>query len=196
MKFGAAYGEKNALIKKLAVGDIVAVCERGLTHFLNRIAQRTRRWHHVMLYIGSGKVLEAIPMRGCVISNLNLTRKRYHSFKVLRNNLLHVCKKKRIVANAIKLFLGKKFSHLQVIKIFLFRMFIFKNKRNVLPKGQTMAYQCNTDQVVCSNLIAISYYLEGQLISPLYKPEFVVPKDYDHVKEFDVVLEQTYQKGL
>lgn len=187
--------ETGHMIKNLVEGDIIIVTGRGFPYVLGRIFQRTKRWHHVMLYIGKGKVLEAVPRAGCIISMLNVSKKLHRAVKVLRNSRLPVKVRKRIVRRAIKLFYHKRFSLMQFIKIFFVRdlglKVLFRNLFSPKP-GQVY----DTKAVICSNFIAMAYYFENCLVSKEFRPEYIVPKDFEKAERFDVVLEQTYQKGL
>ena len=179
-------------IKKLEIGDIVVICERGLKHTIDRIVQRTKKWHHVMLYIGKGMVLEVTPRKGCHIAHLMPTLRRCIEFKVLRAKKLSAGKKKLMVTTAIKLFNSKKFSTVQIIKILMFREFPFLNKLY----GSKLSYvnrQCDTKRVICSNMISLAYCLFGVRISTIYKPEHIIPRDFEDVQDFDTVLERKQQ---
>lgn len=182
--------EARRLIKKLHTADIVLVSEKGLLHSINRALQRSK-WHHVMLYVSSGRTLEATPRNGTHLCDLlhDLTEKPYIAIKVLRNKKLKDSQRKRIVKTALRLFEGKKFSLLQYLKIILGRTLHWRregSKSLVCKPG----HQCNTDSVACSNMVAMAYYEAGFLLSERYMPEYVVPGDYEKAKEFSVVFER------
>lgn len=182
--------DAQKLIRKLKDADVVLVSEKGLLHSINRVLQRSK-WHHVMLYIGQGRTIEATPRNGAHICDLlhDLTEKPYIAWKILRNKKLTAMQRQEIVNTALKLFEGKKFSWVQYAKIVLGRTMHWRkegNKSLVCKPG----HKCNTGSVACSNMVAMAYYEAGFPISEQYMPEYVVPKDYETAKGFDVVLER------
>lgn len=180
--------ETRKISKLMQTADIAVLCERGLKHTLDKWVQRTKRWHHVLLYLGKGKALEVTPRKGCHISDLNLSRERCLQFKIIRNDKISSAAKKRLTQNAIRLFLGKKFASRQIWSIVLFRYLGFGKKEALL----NMAHKIESRKVVCSNMPAMSYYTVGVLLNETYKPEYLVPKDYENVPGFRVILERNY----
>ncbi|MEK6837250.1 MAG: hypothetical protein AABX69_01245 [Nanoarchaeota archaeon] len=177
------------IIKRLCEADIVLVSERGLLHSVNRALQRSK-WHHVMLYIGNGRTIEATPKKGAHICDLmyDLTEKDYFAYKILRNKKLTKAQRRGVVKMALKLFLGKRFSWLQYAKIVIGRTLHWKkddNKSIVCKPG----HKCSTGSVACSNMVAMAYYEAGFPISDRYMPEYVVPKDYETSKALSAVSE-------
>ena len=184
------------LIRSLKEGDIVVICERGLKHTIDRILQRTKKWHHVMLYTSKGMVLDVTPRKGCFIAPLKPTLERCIEFKVLRTKKLSAEQKKAMVTRAIALFNGKKFSELQIFSILLFRELAFwkMHSKSRLQQAVLKApHECDTRRVICSNMVSLAYYLSGVRISMIYKPEYIVPKDFENVQDFDTVLEWKQQ---
>ncbi len=174
----------KGLSKDLRKGDMIFVNEKGLPNFLGRLIQGYK-WHHVMLYLGSGKVLQAIPVKGCVISTLKLDG-RYKGVKVLRYRGISPAQREKIVKNAVSTFLNKKFSWLQILKVFLLRelgLGTLLRKRFMTGKN----YKCNPDSVMCSNLVTMSYFMAGLLIFEAYQPEYVIPKDYENASRLETV---------
>ena len=180
--------ETRKISKLMQVADIAVLCERGLKHTLDRWVQRTKRWHHVLLYLGNGKALEVTPRKGCYISELNLSRKRCLQFKILRNYKIPATARKRVADTAIKLFIGKKFSGSQIQRILLFRKLGLRRKEATL----TGAHKLKINWVICSNVPAMSYYTIGVLLNGTYRPEYLMPKDYENVPGFRTVTERNY----
>ena len=181
--------DAHNLIKGLHEADVILVSEKGLLHDINRMLQRSK-WHHVMLYIGNGRTIEATPKKGAHICDLmyDLTEKDYFAYKILRNKKLTNAQRKKIVNTALKLFLGKRFSWLQYAKIVIGRTMHWRNKDNkslVCKPG----HRCSMESVACSNMVAMAYYEAGFPISDRYMPEYVVPKDYETSKALSVVSE-------
>ncbi|MBI2175960.1 hypothetical protein HYU40_01245 [Candidatus Woesearchaeota archaeon] len=180
--------DANSLIKKLREADIILVSEKGLLHGINRMLQRSK-WHHVMMYMGQGRTIEVTPRKGCHICDLmyDLTEKEYFAYKVLRNKRLTKAQRKRIVNEALKLFLGKKFSWLQYAKIVIGRTLELwreeGNKSLVCKPG----HKCSAGTVACSNMVAMAYYEAGFPVSEKYMPEYVVPKDYETSKKLTLI---------
>ena len=179
--------DAHNLIKGLCEADVILVSEKGLLHSINRMLQRSR-WHHVMLYIGQGRTIEATPKKGSHICDLmyDLTEKEYFAYKILRNKRLTKTQRKKIVNEALKLFLGKKFSWSQYARIVIGRTLHWKkgdNKSLVCKPG----HRCNTGSVACSNMVAMAYYEAGFPISNRHMPEYFVPKDYETSTTLSVV---------
>lgn len=180
--------ETNNIARMMQIADIAVLCERGLKHTIDRLVQRTKRWHHVLLYLGKGKALEVTPRKGCHISELNFSLKRCIQFKILRNDKISAVAKKKLTENAIRLFLGKKFSTRQIWRILLFRYLRLRKKEAMLNK----AHRIESQKILCSNMPAMGYYTVGVLLNDTYKPEYLVPKDYEKVPGFRTVLEKNY----
>lgn len=186
---------RKALASKLEVGDVLVLCERGIINSIHRLIQRTKKWHHVLLYVGNGKTLEVTPMKGCHISEFNVTSRRCKKFAVLRSKKLTQSQKKGLVKKAIRVFNGKKFSQLQPLKMLIFRH-LFNFKISLNPSLLTRSYQCNAHNITCSTAVSIVYYFHRQLVSAVYKPEYVMPRDYDSPKDFYTVMEVDYDDGV
>lgn len=186
--------EERELSKKLRECDIILLFERGIIHSVSRIFQRTKKWHHAMLYLGRGLTFEAIPTTGCIITRLNLTRKRCKGFMILRKRDLSKKERDSIVSNAIQLANNKaKFSFAHALKTVFLRMAFLKNERfqtNLLR----LSYEDYLGKLTCSNVMALLYYSEGHLISSGHPSAYLLPKDYETMKGFDVVLEKIYDK--
>ncbi|MBI2580543.1 hypothetical protein HYV85_01915 [Candidatus Woesearchaeota archaeon] len=183
--------------KKLAAGDVILICEKGLKHAMDRFFQRTKKWHHVMLYIGKGKVLEVTPLKGCRISMLSLSRKRYKAVKVLRAAKLRFQAKKQLVQEAVKTFLGKRASVKAFLKLMLVRALPLVSELvswlSLSKLSQRYKrYKCNTKDIVCSTLVSIAYYLHGKSVKMKIKPEYVLPKDFEAAEGFEVVFESAW----
>ncbi len=187
-------GESNSLVKKLVEGDILVVSEKGIKHAINRFFGRSR-WHHVMLYVGKGKVLEVTPRKGCHIAKLDLTKESYKAYKAMRCRKLAVATRKKIAATAIRLFAGKKFDWLQLFKAFFRRLLGRKgNKSRVDRHG----YENDIKGLICSNLVAITYHTAGHAISSKWAPEYTMPRDYDRLEMtggFEVVFQRKLESG-
>ncbi len=177
----------KGLFKRLKKGDIIFVHEKGIHNFLGKIVQ-LNRWHHVMLYIGDGKVLEAVPVKGCIITPLKLDN-RYHGVKIMRFNGILGVQRKQLINSAITTFLHKKFSGLQAFRTFFMRKFGLVSLLLLPTRFKRGSYVCNPDLVTCSNLIAMSYYKIGVRISDTVLPEYVMPKDYEHALGLETVAE-------
>ncbi len=181
--------DAHNLIKKLQEADIILVSEKGLLHDINRMLQRSK-WHHVMLYIGNGRTIEATPKKGAHICDLmyDLTEKEYFAYKVLRNKKLTKVQRKKVVDMALKFFLGKKFSWGQYARIVLGRTLHWRKEGNrslVCKPG----HRCSMESVACSNMVAMAYYEAGLPVTERYMPEYVVPKDYETSKALSKVAE-------
>ena len=174
------------LAGKLLPADVLLVSEKGLKHFINRTLGRSR-WHHIMLYIGKGRVLEVTPKKGCHISKLDLTRDCYLGYKALRHRGLSGKARKEMAAKAVRLFLGKKFGWRQLVKVFIRRLLGLKGNGG---KACRPGYRCDTNRITCSNLVAMNYHMAGCTISDRWAPEYVMPRDYDKMKEFEIVFEK------
>lgn len=176
----------NSLIKRLRQADVLLVSEKGLKHSLNRALGRSR-WHHIMLYIGQDRVLEATPRKGCHIAKLDLTKECFLGYKALRHAKINDLSRRKIVATAVKIFLGRKFDWQQLIKVYLRRQlsFIGNNGKACRP-----GYKCNVQSVICSNLVAMAYHIMGHSISDKWAPEYVIPRDYDKLRDFEIVFER------
>ncbi|MBI3037213.1 hypothetical protein HYY73_05710 [Candidatus Woesearchaeota archaeon] len=186
--------EEKGLSEKLRECDIILLSERGLTHFVSRIFQRTKKWHHVMLYLGRGLTFEAMPKIGCVITRLNLTRKQYKGFMILRKRDLSKKERDNIVSNAIRLANDKaKFSFAHALKTVFLRMTFLKNER-FQTNMPHLSHKDRLGKLTCSNVIALLYYLGGHLISGRHPSAYLLPKDYETMKDFHVVLEKIYDK--
>ncbi len=186
-------GDLNSLIKKLREADVILISEKGVKHAVNRALGRSR-WHHVMLYIGKGKVLEVTPKKGCHISEIDLTRGCYKGYKAIRHTRISALERRRIITNAAKIFYGKKFSLRQLIKVFFRKAFDWgSNTNRKLESGY--GYRCKTESMICSNAVAMAYCLSGRLISDKYLPEYVMPRDYDKAKGFEIVFDINREKG-
>ncbi len=180
--------EKQELSKNLVEGDIILVSEKGLKHAFNRALGRSR-WHHVMLYLGKGRVLEVTPKKGCHISILDLTKSCYIRFKAIRNTSLTLKQRKKLAEDAVKLFHGRNFSWRQLTKVFFRRVVDIKsNIRKSVMLGQPS--QHHSKKIICSNTIAMLYYKAGCLISERHNPEYIMPRDYDRAKGFEVIFEK------
>ncbi|MBI2550711.1 hypothetical protein HYV83_06070 [Candidatus Woesearchaeota archaeon] len=181
--------DAHSLIKRLREADIILVSEKGLLHDINRMLQRSK-WHHVMLYIGNGRTIEATPKKGAHICDLmyDLTEKEYFAYKVLRNKKLTKAQRKKVVNMALKFFLGKKFSWGQYARIVFGRTFHWRkegNKSLVCKPG----HRCSMESVACSNMVAMAYYEAGLPVTERYMPEYVVPKDYEESKALSKLTE-------
>lgn len=186
--------EERKLSKKLRKCDIILLFERGLIHSVSRFFQRTKKWHHAKLYLGRGLTFEAMPKFGCVITQLNLTRKRYKGFMILRKKALSKKEMDNIVSNAIQLANNKtKFSFAHALKTVFLRMTLLKNKRFQTNMPHISHEDC-LGKLTCSNVIVLLYYLEGHLMSSRHPLAYLLPKDYEATKDFDVVLEKIYDK--
>lgn len=181
--------EARILIKHLRRGDVVLVSEKGLKHLISKLLQRSR-WNHVMLYIGKGRTIESTPRKGAHICNLmhDLTRKPYAAYKVLRNMKLSQTERRKVVETALRLFNGKKYSWGQYFKIIIGRTLQLRggNKSAVC----TPNHKCNALAVACSNMVAMAYYDADFPVSDRYKPEYVVPKDYEGSPALRTVFER------
>ncbi|MBI2581478.1 hypothetical protein HYV85_06790 [Candidatus Woesearchaeota archaeon] len=181
--------DAHNIIKRLREADVILVSEKGLLHDINRMLQRSK-WHHVMLYIGNGRTIEATPKKGAHICDLmyDLTEKEYFAYKVLRNKRLTKAQRKKVVGMALKFFLGKKFSWGQYARIVLGRTLHWRKEGNrslVCKPG----HRCSMESVACSNMVAMAYYEAGLPVTERYMPEYVVPKDYETSKALAVVSE-------
>ncbi len=181
--------DAHNLIKRLQEADIILVSEKGLLHDINRMLQRSK-WHHVMLYIGNGRTIEATPKKGAHICDLmyDLTEKEYFAYKVLRNKKLTKVQRKKVVGMALKFFLGKRFSWGQYARIVLGRTLHWRkegNKSLVRKPG----HRFSMESVACSNMVAMAYYEAGLPVTERYMPEYVVPKDYETSKTLSKVAE-------
>ena len=179
----------DSLIEKLEEGDIILVSEKGLKHSLNRAFGRSR-WHHIMLYIGQGKVLEVTPRKGCHISKLDLTKECYLGFKALRHAKINDLSRRKIAATAVRIFLGRKFDWRQLIKVFFRRQLVFIGNNG---RARKPGYKCNFGSVICSNLVTMAYHIRGHSISDKWAPEYVMPRDYGKLeksREFSIVFER------
>ncbi len=188
--------DARSIIKRLQEADIILVSEKGLLHDINRILQRSR-WHHVMLYIGNGRTIEATPKKGAHICDLmyDLTEKEYFAYKVLRNKRLTSAQRKKVVNMALKFFLGKKFSWGQYARIVFGRTLHWRNRDNkslVCKPG----HRCSMESVACSNMVAMAYYEASLPVTESYKPEYVVPKDYEMSKALSVVSEGRIKEAV
>ena len=179
--------DANHIIKRLQEGDVFLVSEKGIKHTIIKALQRSR-WNHVLLYIGKGRTIEVTPRNGAHICDLmhDLTEKPYIAWKVLRNKKLTQAQRRKIIATALRLFNGKKFSAMQYARIILGRTLHWKNANNshVCKPG----HKCNTGSLVCSNMVAMAYYEAGFPIGETHMPEYVVPKDYEMAKTLKVVF--------
>ena len=181
--------DARTIIKHLREGDVVLVSEKGLKHLINKVLQRSR-WNHVMLYIGKGRTIESTPRKGAHICNLlhDLTEKPYGAYKVLRNMKLSQKQRRKVAGTALRLFNGKKYSWGQYLKIIVGRTLQLRggNKSVVCAPN----HKCNAGAVACSNMVAMAYYEAGFQISDKYKPEYVIPKDYEKSKALRTVFER------
>ncbi|MBI2141705.1 hypothetical protein HYU16_04765 [Candidatus Woesearchaeota archaeon] len=187
-------GDLGSLVKKLVEGDILVVSERGLKHAVNRFFGRSK-WHHVMLYIGKGKVLEVTPRKGCHISKLDLARGSYKAYKAVRCRKLAAETRRKIAAAAVKLFLGKKFDWKQLVKVFSRRLLDWKGNKSRVEKH---GYGNDIKGLICSNLVAITYHMTGHAIGSKWAPEYIMPRDYDMLGTaggFEVVFERRLESG-
>ena len=180
--------ETSEIAQIMQTADIAVLCERGLKHTLDRWVQRTERWHHVLLYLGNGKALEVTPRKGCHVSDLNLSRERCIQFKIIRTDKISAAAKKMLTENAIRLFLGRKFSTQQVWRIVLFRYLRLREKEAIIYR----THKIESKEVLCSNMPAMGYYTIGVLLNETYNPEYLTPKDYENVPGFRTVLEKNY----
>lgn len=184
----------DGIIKKLLPADILLASEKGLKHSINRALGRSR-WHHVMLYLGKGRVIEVTPRKGCHISKLDLTKNCYLEYRALRHKKISDAEKKKIAAAAVNLFLGRKFNWWQLAKVFLRRLLELKGNRN---NTSTPDYRNGVNCLICSNLVAITYHLAGRAISSKWAPEYIMPRDYDGLEAadgFEVVFERKVKSG-
>lgn len=181
--------ERKSLINKLLPADILLVSEKGLKHSINR-ALGGSRWHHIMLYLGKGKAMEVTPTKGCHISELDLTRDCYIEYKALRHKKISGTKKKKIVATAVKLFLGRKFSWLQLAKVFFRRLLGLKGNGCAASAASKPDYNNGFNRLICSNLAAITYHVADISISKKWAPDYVMPRDYAKLEGFETVLEK------
>ena len=180
-------GDLNSLVKKLREADILLVSEKGVKHAVNRALGRSR-WHHVMLYLGKGEVLEVTPKKGCHISKIDLSKGCYKGYKAIRCKRISATEGKEIAATSVKIFCGQKFSVPQLIKVFFRKAFDWRSNGNrKLACGP--AYRCKTESMICSNSVAMAYYVSGHLISDKYVPEYIVPRDYDKAKGFEIIFD-------
>ncbi|MBI2144562.1 hypothetical protein HYU17_05455 [Candidatus Woesearchaeota archaeon] len=184
-------GKAQRLIKKLHEADVILVSEKGLLHSINRALQGSK-WHHVMLYMGQGRTIEATPKKGCHICDLmyDLTEKDYFAYKILRNKRLTNPQRKKVISTALRLFLGKPFSWIQYLRIVFGRVLHWNgegNKSLVCMPG----HKCNAHSVACSNMVAMAFYEAGFPVSDRHMPEYVVPKDYEGSRLLSKVSEGT-----
>lgn len=183
--------DRMKLAGKLLPADVLLVSEKGLKHLINRTLGRSR-WHHIMLYIGKGRVLEATPKKGCHVSKLDLTKDCYIAYKAIRHRKLSDKARKEVAAKAVRLFLGKKFAWRQLAKVFIRRLLALKGNGD---KACRPGYRCDTDRIICSNVVAMNYHMAGCVIGGRWAPEYVLPRDYDRMKEFDIIFEKRAKKG-
>ncbi len=179
---------KLKLARLLKKGDIILVSEKGIFNSICRVVQRTK-WHHIMLYAGRGRVLEVTPREGCRLTFLNHCISKYKALQVLRHKKISSMQARRMIGTAIKLFKSRPFSRLQVLKIALLReLNLFKHALNLIVKRNRLRVRhLNMKDVICSNMVAMSYHLFGYRINESYSPDYVVPRDYANSRELQVV---------
>ena len=136
--------ESPRLLSLLEPGDVILVRERGLKHEIDRIFQRSW-WNHVLLYIGNEKVLDASPLKGCHTFKIELGREKYEACKALRPKLPKG-ERTNIAETALKEFIGKRFSWLQVAKILFFRNFRLKKWQKPFEYEE---YKSDVRKVIC-----------------------------------------------
>ena len=176
------------LMRLLKKGDIILVSEKGLINSVSKLVQRSR-WHHVMLYVGKGKVLEVTPNRGCDLTILDANTVKCRALQILRHKKVSVVQARHLIKTAIRVFKSKSFSRLQVLKIaFLRELNLLRHLLNLIVKRNRMKVSSlNVKEVICSNMVAMSYYLIGYRINESHPPDYVVPRDYANSRELQVV---------
>ncbi len=186
--------EAHKLIKKLKEADIILVNERGVQHTFNRLLQRSK-WHHVMLYVGQGRTLEVTPRNGAHLCDFlhDLTEKLYREIKILRMTKLTERQRKIIVKDAVKTFVHKKFSWIQYGKIILGRTLELWGKEGNKSMVCKPGHKCNMSSIACSNMVAIAYFENGFQISEKYRPEYVVPRDYEEAEGFKIIVGRKFR---
>ncbi|MBI2143058.1 hypothetical protein HYU20_01825 [Candidatus Woesearchaeota archaeon] len=183
-------GNFNRLIKKLKEADILLVSEKGFKHAINRAFGRSR-WHHVMLYVGKGKVIEATPKKGCHISKLDLNKECYKAYKALRHRKITGKERKEMAAYAVRMFLGRRFNWKHLPRVFLRRsVWLLGNNGQACKPG----YKCDNNALICSNIVAVAYHISGRRISRKWAPEYVMPRDYDKAEGFKTIFDVNAEK--
>ncbi len=162
-------------IVKLEKGDVILVSEKGLLHLPNKLLG-WNRFHHTMLYVGDGKVLESTPKKGSHLQKFDIGNGSYESVKVVRRKGLSSKERGRVADIAVRLFNGKKFDWLFIVKVPL-RAFI-GGKHNAGCK-----------RLACSGIIAAAFAASGHPVTK-YGLDYVAPGDYEKSEEFYVVLEK------
>lgn len=174
----------NGSAIRLEEGDVICINERGLRNSLMRTVQGYK-WHHMMLYLGNGKVLEAIPLKGCIILKLNID-KRYNGVKILRAARVPIKKRKLVALKAVEYFCGRKFSFIQLMKAFLTRKLRFQLFLGQKPNNwkETLL---SPDKAMCSNIISMSYATIGLFVRRDHLPELIIPEDFENSSSFKVI---------
>ena len=92
---------------------------------------------------------------------------------------------------AVKIFLGKKFSWRQLLKVFFRRLLSIVGNNG---KAHKPGYRCDVNRIICANLVAMNYHMAGGSISDRWAPEYVMPRDFDKSKEFAIVFEKIIKR--
>lgn len=118
------------------------------------------RWNHAFIYIGNGKIIEAIPSKGLIVSDAS----KYDRIAWSQHTILTDAQREIIVEKA-KSLLGKPYGFLDILVLSL-RILGLK-----ILKGKFVEKLAIRQGIICSELEAICYSAAGiQLVD---KPEYL-----------------------
>ena len=142
------------------MGNFGVIKSTGIAARLIQIGT-VSRWNHAFIYIGDGKIIEATPSKGLIISNIT----KYDKIAWNKHDVLTDVQRQQIVDKA-KSVLGTTYGFIDILVLAL-RILGLK-----ILSGKFVEKLAVRQGIICSELEAICYSAAGiQLIN---KPEYLV----------------------
>ena len=142
------------------MGDFGIIKSTGIAARLIQIGT-VSRWNHAFIYIGDGKIIEAMPSKGIAISDVS----KYSKIAWNQHEGLSEADRIKIVSKAKQL-IGKTYGFLD---IFILGLRILGLK---FLGGKFLEKLAMRQGIICSELVAICYQNAGMDL--INKPEYLV----------------------
>jgi cell wall-associated NlpC family hydrolase len=148
------------MIYEPRIGDFGVIRSTGLAARAIQLGTISR-WNHAFIYIGEGKIIEATPSKGLIISDVS----KYKNIAWNKHQELTDAQRQKIVDKA-RSFLGTTYGFLDILVLAL-RILGLK-----ILSGTFVEKLAVRQGIICSELEAICYAEAGiQLVN---KPEYLV----------------------
>ena len=147
------------MIYEPQIGDFGIIKSKGIAARLIQVGT-VSRWNHAFIYIGDGKIIEAMPSKGITTNEVT----KYE--KIAWNQHQGLSKNQRMmIINKAQGLIGKEYGFLDILVIAL-RILGFKFLTGKFLEKLTMR-----QGIICSELVAICYEEAGITLN---KPEYLI----------------------